>query len=112
MAIPEGASAAWNMLSAERMSPFEFYDAVKNSGMWDYKQQGTEYQNFGNFNYGVTGTAAGFSEEILKRAAGFAQIQAGTSKEDRGNPLGSFPYGDDPEDQKWIQLGIDYARGE
>lgn len=26
-----------------------------NKGPWDYKQQGKQYQEFGNFNYGATG---------------------------------------------------------
>jgi hypothetical protein len=49
------------------MSPWWFYDQVKNRGPWDYKQQGAQYQDFGNFNYGATGAAFGFSEDALAR---------------------------------------------
>lgn len=81
---------------------------VQNKGPWDYKQQGKEYGKFGNFNYGATGLAAGFSEDILLRMAGYAQQQAGTSLPEWGDPLGDAPYGDDPADQQMIQSGFDY----
>ncbi|WP_443201154.1 polymorphic toxin type 44 domain-containing protein [Pseudomonas sp. CCNWLW56] len=45
------------------------------------EQRGREYEEFGNFNYGTTGTVAGISEQILLRAAGAAQSIAGTSEE-------------------------------
>lgn len=87
-----------------------FYTKVKNKGDWDYKQRGSQYQEFGNFNYGATGVAAGISTEILLRAAGAAQTVAGTSSEEFGKWWDSAPYGDDPMDQEWIKAGIDYAK--
>ena len=95
---------------------FAFRDAVRNRGPWDYKQQGGQYENFGNFNYGAAGAAWGFSAETLKRQAGRAQMAAGTSKRGwqkyggRNNSRILPPYGDDPADQEWIQRGIDYAK--
>jgi hypothetical protein len=116
---PPGADVDANMNEAANMwpNPWAFRDAVKNKGKWDYKQQGSQYQNFGNFNYGATGRAFGFpfTDTFLKRKAGEAQIRAGTSLPEwqRTNPRGypMPPYGDDPADQSWIQQGIDYARG-
>ncbi|HFH4003038.1 polymorphic toxin type 44 domain-containing protein [Pseudomonas aeruginosa] len=87
-----------------------FYGQVKNNSPWDYKQQGAQYEAFGNFNYGATGAAAGFSEQILLRAAGAAQTLAGTSDKDFGAWWAGTPYGDDPVDQIWIKAGIDYAK--
>lgn len=87
-----------------------FYTKVKNKGDWDYKQRGSQYQEFGNFNYGATGEAAGISTEILLRAAGAAQSVAGTSSEEFGKWWESAPYGDDPMDQEWIKAGIEYAK--
>lgn len=87
-----------------------FYTKVKNGAAWDYKQNGRQYEEFGNFNYGATGTAAGIPEQILLRAAGAAQHQAGTSKEDFDNWWGDTPYGDDKVDQVWIKAGIDFAK--
>ena len=79
------------------------------------KQQGQQYENFGNFHYGVVGRAFGFSETVLLREAGRAQQAAGTSLSEWGSPGwrinpwgGSGAYGDDPADQKMIKEGIRY----
>ncbi len=87
-----------------------FYQQVRNKGTWDYKQEDSAYKSLGNFNYGATGTAMGFSEQVLLRFAGGAQIKAGTSQDDWGNPLGNSPYGDDPVDQQAIIEGINFAK--
>jgi len=87
-----------------------FYKMVRNNGIWDYKQYGNQYQKFGNFNYGATGTAMGFPEIILLRAAGYAQVQAGTSQSGWSTWDAGPPYGDDPADQVMIKAGIEYAR--
>ncbi|WP_287811175.1 polymorphic toxin type 44 domain-containing protein [Pseudomonas sp.] len=87
-----------------------FYNQVRNRGPWDYKQQSRDYEAFGNFNYGATGTAAGFSETVLLRAAGFAQSRAGTSNPELGKWWGEAPYGDDFQDQEWISKGVAYAK--
>jgi hypothetical protein len=56
-----------------------------------------------NFNYGLTGRAAGFSELILRINAGIYRIRTGTSS------LSFYDsYFDDPKDQKYIKKGIDY----
>jgi RHS repeat-associated protein len=105
---PPGVSIDVNIEEAKNMNIFEFYDAVKNRGKWDYKQNGSAYEDFGNFNYGATGKAVGFPDFVLERAAGWAQGRAGTSKSEWGKWYGSTPYGDDPNDQKQIKAGIDY----
>lgn len=87
-----------------------FYTQVRNRGSWDYKQISKEYEAFGNFHYGAVGIAAGFSEEVLLRAAGLAQTRAGTDKPEFGRWWGDAPFGDDPVDQYWIKKGISYAR--
>lgn len=112
-AHPPGADVDANMREAARMfpDPWAFRNAVKNKGPWDYKQQGKQYEHFGNFNYGATGHVWGFSDTFLLKKAGEAQIDAGTSRPEWQPGGGSEPpYGDDPEDQKWIQRGIDYAK--
>jgi RHS repeat-associated protein len=105
---PPGVDIDANIERAKGMTPGQFYDAVKNGGEWDYKQQGHQYEDFGNFNFGATGKAAGFPDFVLERGAGWAQTQAGTSDPNWGNPLGKAPYGDDPKDQAQIKAGIDY----
>lgn len=87
-----------------------FYTQVRNRGPWDYKKLSAEYEAFGNFNYGATGTAAGFSEDVLLRAAGLAQSRAGTTTAEFGTWWGQAPFGDDPGDQRWIKEGVKYAK--
>lgn len=87
-----------------------FYQQVRNGGPWDFKQQSTSFENFGNFHYGAVGHAGGIPEEILLRAAGCAQMVAGTSPPEYGYCWWLPPYGDDDNDQYWIQQGIEYAK--
>ncbi len=86
-----------------------FYFMVRNKAPWDYKQLGRRYAKFGNFNFGLTGAAAGIPLDVLQRGAGYAQQQAGTSLPEWGTPFGSagmsYTYGDDPDDQVYINLG-------
>ncbi|MFO0107188.1 MAG: RHS repeat-associated core domain-containing protein, partial [Burkholderiales bacterium] len=98
-----------NIKEAYFMGLIPFYSNVRNKGPWDYKQQGSQYQDFGNFNYGATGYSAGLSA-ILLPAAGWAQSRAGTSKPAWGSWYGKAPYGDDPADQEMILAGMRYAR--
>jgi hypothetical protein len=105
---PPGASVDRNIKTARFMSPIDVYKSVRNHGPWDYKQRGHAYEGFGNFNYGAVMAANGWGPEVIKRGAGWAQQQAHTSNPKFGNPLGGSPYGDDPNDQRQIQRGIDY----
>lgn len=88
------------------------YHKVRNRGPWDFKQLSPVYENFGNFHYGAVGRAGQLSDQILLRAAGFAQQRAGTqsTEVDWGNWYWLPPYGDDPADQYWITQGIEYAK--
>ena len=88
-----------------------FYGQVKNKGPWDYKWKEPthkRYEAFGNFNYGVPGTAAGIPPDILYRAAGAFQRCKGPCPGSFGKWYGGSPHGDDPIDQTWIKAGIDY----
>jgi hypothetical protein len=97
-----------------------FYQNVRNKGPWDYKQQGktlndfgrlqqSPYQDFGNFNFGATGAAAGIPLQILLRGAGWAQQRAGTSTPQWGHWYDlNGPFGDDPADQGVISAGHAY----
>ena len=104
--IPPGVNMEQNVREAQKMSPLDFYNAVKSGGKWDYKTQGKQYEDFGNYNFGMTGRATGFSEDTLKRGAGAYQIYSGTSNPQWGWPWGNSPYGDDPNDQRWIGEGV------
>ena len=105
---PKGESVDKNIEEA-RKHPLEgewFKNKVRNGHDWDYKQVDRAYSNFGNFDYGATGRAAGFPSNFLLRMAGWAQRRAGTAKADCS--LLTSPYCDDPHDQEMIQRGIDY----
>ena len=108
---PPGVDIEKNMEEASKhINPFWFYNQVNTGGPWDFKQRGSQYENFGNFHYGAVGTTFGFSEEILLRAAGAVQIKDKTNKPEYGSPLGGPPYGDDPKDQAMIKAGIKFAK--
>ena len=108
---PPGADININMWQANRSwDPKWFYGQVKNKGPWDYKQQDRKYEDYGNFNFGATGTAFGIPEDILLRGAGAANQIADPTRKGLGGPLGEYPYGDDPDDQEQILKGINYSR--
>lgn len=103
------------MQKKHKFNPWWFKRQVQNYGPWDYKRRGSQYENFGNFNYGATGRALGVGAKRLLREAGRVQQESGTSKPEWGDPGwllnpwgGSDSYGDDPTDQKWIKEGIKY----
>jgi RHS repeat-associated protein len=110
IARENGARAAKQPLSLAGL--LWFRNQVRNGGPWDYKQLNPGYQDFGNYNYGYAGTAMGLGSGVLLRQAGLAQIAAGTSRPEWGDPgtFGAFggkaPYGDDPVDQVYIAHGI------
>lgn len=96
-----------------------FYELVKTGGYWDLKQElGTKnkYQfkdtnktgeYIGNHHYGYMGRALGFSNTVLKAAAGMYQVKSETSD---WKFISS--YFDDPADQKAINSGVtDYNNG-
>jgi hypothetical protein len=71
-------------------------------------EEDSEDESYGNFNYGVVGRAAGISAPLLRRAAGWAQRRAETSQVRFEHPSWRHPYGDDPEDQTDISVGMQY----
>ncbi|HEX8692781.1 MAG TPA: RHS repeat-associated core domain-containing protein [Longimicrobium sp.] len=90
-----------------------FRDMVGKNKPWDYQQSTgglrPEYEDGGNFNYGATGRAVGFSRGDLLRAAGYVQSRnpSGSAAGD-GHWWGRAPYGDERVDQAWIRQGIRY----
>jgi hypothetical protein len=104
--------------ASSHISPFWFRNQVKNGAAWDFKQEDPKWEDYGNLNYGATGTEAGFPfpPAILKRQAGAAQVSAGNSNPGWGKAgwlafpwTWKAPYGDQPRDQYWIQRGIEMA---
>jgi len=112
--MPPGVSLDDNIAAAHDMSAQDFYQRVKTGGSWDYKQQGGEYEDFGNFNFGATAAAMGVPEDVALRGAGVVQEKDSNSKDEWGNPWdlpgSNSSYGDDPHDQEMIRQGYEYYR--
>lgn len=105
-------------------NPFWFRNQVKKGGPWDFKKgpyppgySWRDYENFGNFHYGVVGAACGFSKCRLQNEAGKAQGDDHPNKDapSEGYPGwgfglfgGKWPYGDDPNDSRAISRGYDF----
>jgi uncharacterized protein RhaS with RHS repeats len=108
---PPGVDIDYNIAKAKIIGSggiLWFYNSVKTGGDWDYKQLDIKYEDFGNFNYGATGAALGFSEQTLLRGAGWAHQRANNPDELNIKWMGAAPYGDDPKDQAQIKAGINY----
>jgi len=117
--LPPGVSIERNIAEAQQYaqthSPADtllwFRDQVRSNGPWDYKRQGPQYEELGNWNYGAVGTALGIPADVLRRMAGLIQIVSGTSRiPEWKTPVTAYPYGDDPEDQRAIDRGINWSR--
>jgi hypothetical protein len=91
---------------------------VRPGGSWDYNtNQGPDYDDFGNFNYGATGLALGLDPVTVLRGAGWAQeISPIQPTPEWGNPGSLFnpaggtgPYfGDDRGGNYWVTQGMLY----
>jgi Bacterial toxin 44 len=108
---PPGVSIQANVRATQAHSTAWWVNQVRPYGNWDYKLKGSRYDKFGNFNFGATGAAAGFSENTLLRAAGavkWAQYHLKGEADPFGSPLGAYPYGNEPGKQADIECGYQY----
>jgi RHS repeat-associated protein len=91
-----------------------FAEMSDTGGPFDFKKGGhQEFQDYGNWHYGVLGAALHIPENVLFRAAGYVQWRNRGPNYDPawGVPWGSAPYGDDPErDVPWIATGYNYYK--
>ena len=79
---------------------------------WDYKRRLDDhevYQDFGNFNFGMTGAAEGIPLQALLQGAGLLQsvMDAGYRRPGPANPT---EHGDHPRDEAMIKLGHEFYR--
>jgi putative RNase toxin 44 of polymorphic toxin system len=98
------------------------YSQFQTGGPQDYKQYGSQYVDFGNFNYGAVCGAAGMSLEYCQSAAGLGLIGRVALNNDlyafhlgrhytyngSGIPFISWPYGDQAPDSQEIANGYAY----
>ena len=81
---------------------------VRPGGIWDYKRLRPDdhevFQDFGNFNFGMTGAAEGLPLWVLHLGAGV--VQEGTDRwHGRPGPEGQPLLSDHPRDTAMINLG-------
>ena len=115
---PPDADVYQNMWRSQENGYRWWYVTVtKGHGPWDYKyyrgQPHNEYDNFGNFNYGATGCAMGIPLNILLRGAGWAKsrlLRKQMGYDPYGNPLGRYPYGNQPDKQQQIINGYNFCK--
>lgn len=109
-----------NIATAKNMNALEFANAVKPHGVWDFKNQVLQnallpdgslqrtWEAFGNYHYGVTGRAAGFTTAELLSAGSIVQVLTHPIEFLSGDmsyvPLAGY---DDPADAFWVKQGAD-----
>jgi RHS repeat-associated protein len=103
-----------------------FANLVRPGGRMDYRGKfGSKYEDFGNFNFGATAAASGFSDDIILTMAGVEQIPTAALTHPRsfgrqgsgylwewGMPWNEPDHGDDPRDQDQIRNGIKYYQNQ
>ena len=90
-----------------------FFLKVRKGGDWDYKAAGDVFDPFGNFNYGATGLAAGYSASTLLRMSGWAAEQYDAGRSGNASLLRALfgkPYPENPGDRASILAGMQYYR--
>ncbi len=90
-----------------------FYDMVNTGEPWDYKLQGEQYVDYGNFNYGATCGAMGWTQYFCQSAAGLAHDWRAHNLGralGHGIPFLIPPYGDQSADQDQIAKGHNYLK--
>lgn len=108
---PDDVDMIANMrLASQRFNPFWFCRMVQRTGPWDFRMRHEDYRAFGNFHYGATAKAMGFSDTLILRSAGFEHWWSGRSEPEWGKPWSGWSYGDDPDDSLAILFGIAQAQ--
>jgi RHS repeat-associated protein len=123
---PPGVDLKKNISAAESVRAFSgamgepwlkyfWFAEMSDTGRpFDFKKGGhKEFQDYGNWHYGVLGAALHIPEDVLFRGAGYVQWRNRGPNYDPawGVPWGSAPYGDDPErDVPWIATGYNYYK--
>ena len=82
-------------------------DRIPTIGVWDYKARVDDhemYQDFGNFNFGMTGAAEGISLDVLLRGGGAVQFLTDL-RHGRPGPAGQPLFSDHPRDIAMVKLG-------
>lgn len=98
-----------NIIESVQAGPVFQFVMVLPNGPWDYKQQGP-YDAFGNFNFGATGAALGYTDEELLGGAGALKRIERVIRRQSEPTQGVDPWGNEAEKAEEIKAGIDYFR--
>ncbi|CAN5155806.1 hypothetical protein BH11CYA1_BH11CYA1_07390 [soil metagenome] len=129
-AIVQEMPSNWKELLAERTAeakdhPYEFLnitdalsfikEKTQDSGDWDDKQKGGQFQAWGNVAWGVYASEMGFSYDRSIWYNGLAKNLNGKTNEEWGSPLdilnpfaSESTYGQNPADAELIKRGYEY----
>ncbi len=107
-------------LSPDLAKTLAYVALVAPNQPFDFKNQPSpganpQYRAYGNFAFGVFGNALGFSSTYIEWGAGVASygnmlLHGRIPKKRWGTPLTGSPYGDNPDEQKEIQSGYQWAQ--
>lgn len=81
----------------------DIYTNTKDSGAWDEKQRGGQYQQFGNFIFGAYIGAIGMSEDEANQWVGWYK-----QRNNKSNASWTTTHGQNPADAAAMHRGLEY----
>jgi hypothetical protein len=112
---PVDGNLKLNVMVTQQNTTGWWIDRIRQKhGPWDYKwshgKSHPEYDEFGNFNFGATGAAAGFSLNTLLRGAGWFKGRSLPKGDPYGHWYGAWPYGNQEDKQKQAIAGFNWFK--
>lgn len=91
--------------------PHWFQRQTSEGGEWDPKRWGKEHEDFGVWNLGFVGRAAGVPRGVIVRQAGLRNVKENGPNPDLGDPGngvfgGKAPFGNDPKKLELVRKGM------
>ena len=119
---PPGVDIFENLQRSMNMSFFEFIGFVMPGGQWDFKEEGSQYEAFGNRHFGFLAAARGWPLHVTLYGGGIVQVlvdYAPTVRNGKLTTRGSvprpsswgsllppvYPYRDEPKDARSVTEG-------
>ncbi len=118
--LDENLKIAQEWKTVPGLGQIEFYNAVKDHGVWDYKRPANhpdwetyngkfivygvvmDFEILGNVNFAFTGAALGFTPVTICTGGGFVDVK------NTGGDWNDLPYYfDNEDDNAWITFGIE-----
>lgn len=123
--MDENLATAQTWKTVPALGQINFYNAVKDWGVWDYKRLPNheqiakdwglttdkftvygvvmDWEILGNLNFAFTGCVVGFTPTVIKTGGGIVNLKNNSA----ADLLATLPYYfDEPDDGEWINFGI------